>query len=89
MHLSRASEVRHALTLCSDSAVGLDKLPYSLLKLNFPWWQDALLAFFTLVFSWSVIPTVWKRSIIVPVFKRGDPTLPNNYRPISLASCFF
>ena len=64
-----ASEVRHALTLCSDSAVGLDGLPYSLLKLNFPWWQDALLAFFNLVFSWSVVPTVWKRSIIVPVFK--------------------
>ena len=72
-----------------DSAVGLDGLPYSLLKLYFPWWQDALLAFFNLVFSWSVVPTVWKRSIIVPVFKRGDPTLPNNYRPISLASCFF
>ena len=44
------------------------------------------LAFFNLVFSWSVVPTVWKRSIIVTVFKRGDPTLPNNYRPISLAS---
>ena len=76
-----ASEVRHALTLCSDSAAGLDGLPYSL--------PNALLAFFNLVFSWSVVPTVWKRSIIVPVFKRGDPTLPNNYRPISLASCFF
>ena len=35
-----ASEVRHALTLCSDSAAGFDGLPYSLLKLNFPWWQD-------------------------------------------------
>ena len=32
---------------------------------------------------------VWKRNIIVPVFKRCDPTHPNNYRPISLASCFF
>ena len=31
----------------------------------------------------------WTIGDIVPVFKRGDPTLPNNYRPIFLASCFF
>ena len=59
-----ASEVRHALTL------------YSLLKLNFPWWQDALLAFFNLVFSWSVVPTVWKRSIIVLSSREETPHFP-------------
>ena len=26
-----------------------------------------------LVFSWSAVPTLWKRSVIVPVFKREDP----------------
>ena len=59
-----ASKVRHALTLCSDSAVGLDGLPHSLLKLNFPWWQDALLA--STSFSHGVLFPLWKRSIIVP-----------------------
>ena len=32
-----SSELRHALTQCVDSAVGLDGLPYSLFKANFPW----------------------------------------------------
>ena len=38
----------------------------------------------SLILSWGV-----KRSIVVPVFKRGDAGLATNYRPISLASnCF-
>ena len=83
------SELRRALTLCFDSAVGVDGLPYSVFKTNLPWWQSAVLHFFNLVLSWGVVPTPWKRSIVVPVFKRGDPSLPTNFRPISLASCCF
>ena len=70
------SELRRALTLCFDSAVGIDGLPYSVFKTNLPWWQSAVLHFFNLVLS-------------IPVFKRGDPSLPTNFRPISLASCCF
>ena len=29
-------------------------------------------------------PTYWKRSIIVPVHKKGNKDLINNYRPVSL-----
>ena len=83
------SELRRALNLCFDSAVGADGLPYSVFKTNFPWWQSAVLLFFNLVLSWGVVPTLWKRSIVVPVFKRGDPSLATNFRPISLASCCF
>ena len=43
-----SSELRHALTQCVDSAVGLDGLPYSLFKANFPWWQEAILSFLNL-----------------------------------------
>ena len=32
---------------------------------------------------------MWKHSVIVPVFKTGDHSVPVNYRPISLASCCF
>ena len=84
-----SSESRHALTQCVDSAVGLDGLTYSLFKANFPWWQEAILSFLNLTLAWGVVPSLWKHSIVVPVFKRGDPSDPHNYRPISLASCFF
>ena len=34
-------------------------------------------------------PSLWKHSIIVPIFKQGDPSRPGNFRPVSLASCCF
>ena len=52
-------------------------------KVNFSWWQEAILNFYNLVFSWSAVPSLWKRSVIVSVFKREDPPLATNYRPIS------
>ena len=29
------------------------------------------------------IPTIWKKSIITPIFKKGEPSNSNNYMPIS------
>ena len=36
-----------------------------------------------------MVPSVWKLSQVVPIFKDGDPADPDRYRPISLASCAF
>ena len=58
-------------------------------RLHFPWWRSALLNLFNLCLSWNDVPTMWKHSVIVPVFKTGDHSVPGNYRPISLASCCF
>ena len=30
------------------------------------------------------IPKIWKKSIITPIFKKGEPSNSNNYRPISI-----
>ena len=48
-----------------------------------------MLDFFNLVFAWNAVPPTWKSSEVVPVFEYGDRTNPDNYRPISLASCAF
>ena len=34
----------------------------------------------------GIIPAQWKIHKIIPIFKFGDPSLVNNYRPISLLS---
>ena len=35
----------------------------------------------------GVFPTQWKLSNVVPVYKKGDKQIKNNFRPISLLSC--
>ena len=69
------AELVGALSRCAESAVGGDGLP--------------LLNLFNLCLHWNDVPTMWKHSVIVPVFKTGDHSVPGNYRPISLASCCF
>ncbi len=39
---------------------------------------------FTLSYTFSKLPNDWKCASVVPLFKKGDPSLVNNYRPISL-----
>ena len=45
--------------------------------------------FFNLILETGLIPEPWLEGIIRPIYKRsGDSTLPENYRPISILSCF-
>ena len=39
------------------------------------------------IFNSGVFPESWSKGIIVPVYKKGDPTLADNYRAITLSSC--
>lgn len=34
--------------------------------------------------SQGMFPSAWKSSVIVPIFKSGDPHSASNYRPISI-----
>ena len=70
------SELRRALTLCFDSAVGIDGLPHSVFKTNLLWWQSAVLHFFT-VLSWGVVSTRGSAALWFPCSSVGTslPTL--------------
>ena len=67
-----ASELSRALNFCHDSTPGQDGLPYRAFQSHLPWWRASLLLFFNLVLEWNVVPSAWKLSHVVPVFKHGD-----------------
>lgn len=46
-----------------------------------------LCTLFNLSLQNSHYPSDWKKANVTPVFKKSNPSLPNNYRPISLLSC--
>ena len=67
-------------------APGPDAIPARTLKLA----AEELAPVLTLIFQKSLdtgeIPLLWRQANITPIFKKGDRTLPANYRPVSLTS---
>ena len=49
---------------------------------------DPLLHIFTLSFSTGMVPMQFKIAKVIPIFKSGDRSCMDNYRPISLLSVF-
>ena len=46
-------------------------------------------AFFNLIFNSGVLPESWLEGAIRPIYKnKGDTKSPENYRPITILSCF-
>lgn len=41
---------------------------------------------FTICYQWSYTPSLWRHAQVVPIHKKGDPSQPSNFRPISLTS---
>ena len=54
--------------------------------------SSSIISFLVFLFNSSLqfnfIPDQWKKSIIIPIHKKGDLNRPQNYRPISLTSGF-
>ena len=80
----------HVLNVLSDldvsTSMGPDELHPCLLKscrseLSYPLWLIFRASLHT-----GTLPSIWKRSFIVPIFKKGARHDPLNYRPVSLTS---
>ena len=48
--------------------------------------SPVLIKLFELCWQWSYTPEVWRQATVFPIYKKGDPSDPANYRPISLTS---
>ena len=67
-------------------ATGPDDIPAYLLKETANQLAPSLKQVFKASLYQSKLPSNWKTAHIVPAHKKGDRSLPNNYRPISSTS---
>ena len=73
--------------LKNDKSPGYDNILNEFLKLNTTLFKKTLLSIFNLLFKKGYFPDAWSVGMIIPIFKAGDPNLPENYRGITLHSC--
>ena len=70
--------------LLSKNSTGIDSISTTLLKQIAPKIIKSLTLFLNKVFSTGIFPEKLKVAKVIPLFKKADPTITNNYRPISL-----
>lgn len=74
--------------LKNNTAPGLDNISTKVIKENKISIVTPLKHIINLSFANGIVPTAFKESVIIPIYKDGDKTQPSNYRPISLLSNF-
>ena len=76
------------VSLKPNKAAGYDEFKPSIIKHVLPYILKPLTHIVNLSFKTGVFPNKLKTAKVLPVFKKGDPQTFENYRPISLLSCF-
>ena len=75
--------------LANNKTPGPDKIPNIILK-NMPeCFHKLLFLFFTHCYKQKQIPTSWKTSLTILLYKKGDPSQLTNHRPIALANTIY
>ena len=75
--------------LANNKTPGPDKIPNIILK-NMPEsFHKLLFLFFSHCYKQKQIPTSWKISLTILLYKKGDPSKLPNHRPIALANTIY
>ena len=60
-----------------------DDIPVKILKLCFAIIGRYLLRIINKSFVTGIVPSVWKRAVVIPLYKKGDPSMASNFRPVT------
>lgn len=74
------------IQLDEKKAIGPDGIPTCFLRRYAEWMSFYLVIIFRKSLVTHYLPQDWRTAIVIPVFKSGNRTLMNNYRPVSLTS---
>ena len=81
------AEVRADVSkLKTGKACGLDNILAEMLKLGGSKISMFLVTYFNNLFDKGIYPREWAKAIIVPIYKKGNADLPDNYRGVTLSS---
>ena len=72
--------------LKNSNSTGYDDFTTKFVKLSSSILAPALIKIFNLSVHTGIYPDNLKMAKVIPIFKKGDPTSVNNYRPISILS---
>ena len=76
------------LSMPQNKSYGFYAFPVSILKYANEILSEVLSNIFNKSIELGAFPSKLKMAKVIPIFKSDDETDPNNYRPISLLSCF-
>ena len=80
-------EIRTCISkLKNHKAPGIDNIINEYITTTEDILMPAYIRVFNIIFMNGIFPDVWSKGIIVPIYKKGDKTNPDNYRGITLLS---
>ena len=75
-------------TLQNNKSSSFDRVTNEMLKAGRHIIAEPVLSLFTKILDSSIYPSSWKLDILTPLHKSGEKSDPNNFRGISVSSCF-
>ena len=86
---TRATYDKCVKRLTKGKAPGPDNIPNDIIKTLPPQCLDLIFLFFRHCYKQREIPTNWKHSKTILLYKKEDPTQLSNYRPIALTNTIY
>ncbi|MCG8049047.1 MAG: reverse transcriptase family protein [Candidatus Thiodiazotropha endolucinida] len=81
--------LQHVKLLKNNKSPGTDNIVNEHIKSTVHIFLPIYTKLFNLILDTGIIPESWSIGVIKPIYKnKGDPNSPENYRPITLLSCF-